>query len=325
MTTINDITNSIRQLSNIKNYHLVIVGDKKTPNLKSDKFTYLSLKKQSQLPFHFIKNCPENSYQRKNIGYLYSFLHNANLIFETDDDNIPLKNWDSCLNFRLEKSKLVTSPNIFNVYSKFSKEKIWPRGYPLTHITKQIPVNFKQSKKPHVGIWQGLVNHEPDVDAIYRLTINKKIQFKKNMVILNSNVYSPFNSQNTFWNEDFFHYMYLPISVTFRMTDILRGYIAQRCIWEHKSHLGFFGPNMKQFRNPHNLLNDFSLEIPCYTQIDLLIDILDNVKLSSNPKSNLTKIYQKLYKNGIVKKTEITALKNWFKDIENIKKHKIKI
>ena len=111
---------------------------------------------------------------------------------------------------------------------------------------------------------------------------------------MNSNVFCPFNSQDTFWSNEFFMYMYLPISVTFRMTDILRGYVAQRCLWEHNAHLGFFGPNMIQLRNEHNLLNDFSLEIPCFTQVETIINILTEIKLGSSPKNNLKKIYAKL-------------------------------
>ena len=117
-------------------------------------------------------------------------------------------------------------------------------------------------------------------------------------------------------------YMYLPISVTFRMTDILRGYVAQRCLWEHNAHLGFFGPNMIQLRNEHNLLNDFSLEIPCFTQVETIINILTEIKLGSSPKNNLKKIYAKLYNLKIVEKIELTALNSWIKDIENISKNK---
>ena len=139
---------------------------------------------------------------------------------------------------------------------------------------------------------------------------------------MNSNVFCPFNSQDTFWSNEFFMYMYLPVSVTFRMTDILRGYVAQRCLWEHNAHLGFFGPNMIQLRNKHDLLNDFSLEIPCFTQVETIINILTEIKLGSSPKNNLKKIYAKLYKLKIVEKTELVALNSWIKDIENISKNK---
>ena len=322
LTTINKITESIRKLSNIPGYELIVVGDKKTPKLSSQKFTFLSINEQKKLPFEFIKHCPVNSYQRKNIGYLYSISHGAEIIGETDDDNLPMDNWDHCLGLDLKSIHAVLKPKIFNVYSKFTNEKVWPRGFPLNHITKNSRIISRKIKNPKIGVWQGLTNNDPDVDAIYRLTQNKKINFKKGHLVLNSNVFCPFNSQDTFWSNEFFMYMYLPVSVTFRMTDILRGYVAQRCLWEHNAHLGFFGPNMIQLRNKHNLLNDFSLEIPCFTQVETIINILTEIKLGSSPKNNLKKIYAKLYNLKIVEKIELTALNSWIKDIENISKNK---
>lgn len=323
LTTINNITAPIRKLSNIPGYELVIVGDKNTPTISSKKFTFLSIEKQKELPFEFTKKCPLNAYQRKNIGYLYSILHGATVIGETDDDNIPMKCWDSCLKLTSKPIEMITNPKNFNVYSKFTTEKIWPRGFPLTSITENQKITHKINRKPNVGIWQGVVDNEPDVDAIYRLTKNKKIKFRKNHVILNSKVFCPFNSQDTFWYSDFFMYMYLPVSVTFRMTDILRSYIAQRCLWAHNAYVGYFGPNMIQLRNKHNLLDDFLLEIPCYTQAEIIIDMLSKIKLNSSPKNNLKKIYKKLYSLKIVKKTELSALDSWIKDIEKISKNKI--
>ena len=233
-----------------------------------------------------------------------------------------MDNWDHCLGLDLKSIHAVLKPKIFNVYSKFTNEKVWPRGFPLNHITKNSRIISRKIKNPKIGVWQCLTNNDPDVDAIYRLTQNKKINFKKGHLVLNSNVFCPFNSQDTFWSNEFFMYMYLPVSVTFRMTDILRGYIAQRCLWEHNAHLGFFGPNMIQLRNKHDLLNDFSLEIPCFTQVETIINILTEIKLGSSPKNNLKKIYAKLYKLKIVEKTELVALNSWIKDIENISKNK---
>ena len=39
----------------------------------------------------FAKICPENSYSRKNIGYLLSYIDKNEIIVETDDDNLPKK------------------------------------------------------------------------------------------------------------------------------------------------------------------------------------------------------------------------------------------
>jgi len=319
LTTINPINSSIKKLIEQTDFNLIIVGDKKTPKYPEGNFEFLDIYKQKILPLKSIETCPYNSYQRKNIGYLYAISKGAEIIAETDDDNYPLSDWAKNIEFTPKKTKLVLEPKIFNVYTEFTKEKIWPRGFPLELILENKEKKITQIQNPLVGIWQGLVNNEPDVDAIYRLTLNKTINFSKNEpIVLSKGVFCPFNSQNTIWKKEFFPYMYLPISVTFRMTDILRGYVAQRCLWEHESFLGFTGPTMIQERNPHNLIEDFKSEIPCYTFSLKIIEILSNLKLSNDHYNNLKIIYSEFLKNGIVQNEELISLQNWIDDIKNI-------
>ena len=319
LTTINPINSIIEKLIEQTTFNSIIVGDKKTPKYPEGNFEFLDINKQKTLQFKSLETCPYNSYQRKNIGYLYAISKEAEIIAETDDDNYPLSDWGKNIEFNPKKAKLILEPKIFNVYSEFTKEKIWPRGFPLELILENNTKIIKLIKNPSVGIWQGLVNNEPDVDAIYRLTINKNIEFLNNEpIILSKGVFCPFNSQNTIWKKEFFPYMYLPITTTFRMTDILRSYVAQRCLWEHESFLGFTGPTMIQERNPHNLIEDFKSEIPCYTDSLKIIKILSNLKLSTDHYNNLEIIYSKFLENGIVQNEELINLQNWIYDLKNI-------
>lgn len=318
ITTINSINESIKKILKLKDYQLVVVGDKKTPPYKNDNLIFLDIKSQKKLQFESLKTCPYNSYQRKNIGYLYAVSNNAKIIAETDDDNYPLHNWGN-VKFEENQVNVVLSPKIFNIYSEYTNKKIWPRGFPLDHILENERKKIINKKQVHVGIWQGLVNGDPDVDAIYRLTLGHKIKFSDSTShILAKNVYCPFNSQNTFWEKPFFSYLYLPVTVSFRVTDILRGYVAQRCLWEHNAHLGFTGPTMFQDRNKHDLVEDFKSEIPCYVLANKIIDILDSMSLSDNPSDNLIKIYTKLVDNEITKPKELISLKGWLKDIDSL-------
>ncbi|MBM3910594.1 MAG: DUF288 domain-containing protein [Thaumarchaeota archaeon] len=318
ITTVNPFTKAIKKITNLTKYKLVLVGDLKTPPYKNKKLVFLDVKMQKQLPFSSLNTCPYNSYQRKNIGYLYAIHNDANTIIETDDDNFPLKNWGE-VRFDHEDAYLVLSPRIFNVYSEFTKEKIWPRGFPLENILGNYKKRIISKKDIRVGIWQGLVNGDPDVDAIFRLTNGKQLNFskKKNKFVLSRGVYCPFNSQNTVWEKSFFWYLYLPVTVSFRVTDILRGYIAQRCLWEHGAHVGFTGATMLQDRNKHNLISDFESEIPCYLFANKIINILNKTSLSDSPAHNLEKIYSILVKNDIVKSRELSSVKNWIKDLNS--------
>uniref|UniRef100_A0A1I7V430 Glycosyltransferase n=1 Tax=Caenorhabditis tropicalis TaxID=1561998 RepID=A0A1I7V430_9PELO len=52
-------------------------------------------------------------------------------------------------------------------------DQMWPRGFPLEHLEKHTNGNSKQVscyKMKRASVQQGLVHHDPDVDAIYRTT-----------------------------------------------------------------------------------------------------------------------------------------------------------
>ena len=73
---------------------MVIVGDKKSHPIKDGKnLTYLSVEDQKKLGYKTVKHVPYNHYTRKNIGYLYAMEQGAEIIYDTDDDNIPYENW----------------------------------------------------------------------------------------------------------------------------------------------------------------------------------------------------------------------------------------
>jgi hypothetical protein len=318
ITTINPFTKAIKKIANLPKSRLVLVGDLKTPPYKNKKLIFLDVKAQKRLPFSSLKTTPYNCYQRKNIGYLYAISNGADTIVETDDDNYPLKNWIH-EEIVAENVNFVSSPKLFNVYSEFTKERIWPRGFPLENILIKHKKIITKKRNVRVGIWQGLVNGDPDVDAIFRLTSGKRLEFARNdsKYALARGVYCPFNSQNTTWEKSFFWYMYLPVTVSFRVTDILRGYVAQRCLWEHEAHLGFMGSTMFQDRNKHDLISDFQSEIPCYLFARKIINILDGIALSHSPADNLEKIYSKLVKNDIVKIKEVSSVNNWIRDLNS--------
>ncbi|MBU3621838.1 STELLO glycosyltransferase family protein [Polynucleobacter sp. CS-Odin-A6] len=173
-----------------------------------------------------------------------------------------------------------------------------------------------------VGIWQGLADEDPDVDAIYRLTINEPCYFEEGEpLVLQKNLISPFNSQNTMFHRDLFLLMYLPITVTFRFTDILRGLVAQPIMWAHDYYLGFTGPTVVQKRNEHNLMSDFSSEISMYQCTEKIVDLVSSVTSVGNTMEvNLYNAYDKLRHFGIVRDDEMQALEAWIKDAQKMLK-----
>ncbi|UZE93495.1 MAG: DUF288 domain-containing protein [Candidatus Nealsonbacteria bacterium] len=318
ITTINPATKAIKKFASFKDWKLVLVGDKKSKAIKSEDNTYfLSIEDQKNFDFNIVNFSPYNHYSRKNIGYLYAMKNGADIIYETDDDNFPTSSW-SFPDFH-SSNILMTDGKYFNIYRYFTSKFVWPRGFPLDEIRKSSNFLIDNTRSCDVGVWSGMANNDPDVDAIFRLLFNKEIKFrKKDSVALDKHIYSPFNSQNTLWNKNSFAWMYLPVTVNPRFTDILRGYIAQRLFWHHNLRLGFIGPTVYQERNSHNLMKDFSDELECYSNIKEIVSILESTKLGNNIYSNIRKIYKNLAKKKYVRNKELETLGAWLKDIKNL-------
>ncbi|MBI5530078.1 MAG: DUF288 domain-containing protein [Candidatus Doudnabacteria bacterium] len=313
VTTINPATKGLLKFAQNKEYNLVIVGDKKSPSSYNLLAEYLNVEKQKDLFGDFSESLPYNHYSRKNLGYLFAINKGADIIAESDDDNIPYSSWGIVP--KQEKFNFISSPRFPNVYKEFTKEFVWPRGLPLDLILSK-DKNKKVKKAGEVLIWQGLADGSPDVDAIYRLVLGKNITFKKNAVLaLNKQVVSAFNSQNTIWKKKAFPFLYLPHTVTFRYTDILRSFVAQFGIWQMNGHLGFLSPTVKQERNIHNLLRDFKDEVPMYNTFYEVVEILSNCVLKGE-KNDLLIMYQALFEKGVVKEQELLSVRLWLNNFK---------
>jgi len=233
ITTINYPTEAVISFSQMNDYQLIVVGDKKTPtDWCLDNVDYMSVIEQENMDFELSKVLPYNHYCRKMLGYLKSIQNGADYIVDTDDDNIPKQNWEFP-QFDYQYDCIIGDLGFVNIYQLYTKQNIWPRGLPLNLIKTHFELEkYLSLKDCQVGIWQGLADEDPDVDAIYRLTRSKLCYFdEREPVVLGKGTVSPFNTQNTLIRKDLFALMYLPTYVTFRFTDILRGLIAQPIMW----------------------------------------------------------------------------------------------
>jgi pyridoxal biosynthesis lyase PdxS len=111
----------------------------------------------------------------------------------------------------------------------------------------------------------------------------------------------------------------MPVFVTFRFTDILRGLVAQPIMAAHGYQLGFIGATVIQKRNPHDYMKDFISEIPVYEHSRRVIEIVSEVVSPIQTiKCNLLAAYGELYRKGIVLEKELAALDAWLSDLEKI-------
>ncbi|MDW8345252.1 MAG: STELLO glycosyltransferase family protein, partial [Verrucomicrobiae bacterium] len=304
LTTIQPPTASVRSLVGTLarvSASLIVVGDKKGPatfDLPGTEF--FPLPTQYDLPYRLAKLLPIGHYSRKNLGYLIAISRRAPLIYETDDDNAPNDRWQvRALSTRAQK---IAARPWANVYRLFTDELIWPRGFPLDLVRD--PTTFVHDRATaaeavEAPIQQGLADLAPDVDAIWRLLLDREFYFPPDQqsVWLPPGTWCPFNSQTTWWWPIAYPLMYLPSHCSFRMTDIWRSFVAQRCLWELGYGLVFHSPEAIQQRNLHNLLRDFEDELPGYRHNHRITEILSNLSLSpgaGNVAHNLVRCYEAL-------------------------------
>lgn len=315
ITTINPINPETNAFLSSGTWKVIIIGDKKSSVIgETENLKYYSIEKQELTGFNIHQKLPYNHYARKNLGYLLAMRENASIIYETDDDNEPLAQF-SWPEFYCE-DRINSEHKFLNIFTYFSKDHSWPRGFPLEYITNPKTIEITVRKiKGEIGVWQGMVSGDPDVDAIYRLTnpVNPEFGLRPTVYLHHDN-YCPFNSQNTFWSPRAFPLMYLPVFVNPRFSDILRGYIAQRLMKDYHLHLGFLAPNVSQKRNPHDLMKDFIDEWELYHYTSRIIELLDKTNTGNNILQGLRNIYEVLCENGIIPGGELEVVDLWCRD-----------
>lgn len=293
----------------------IVAGDTKSPkDFTLDGCRFLSIEEQRSMPFKLAALLPERHYGRKNLGYL--LVKDKSYIIETDDDNFPKEEyWSKQMDFT--EARTVHEKGWVNAYTYFSGEHIWPRGFPLELLEKQRETekNLPLQKINSAPIIQGLADENPDVDAVYRMTMKLPINFDKAApLVLGEGVWCPFNSQNTIWKKEAFPLMYLPSYCSFRMTDIWRSFIAQRIAWTCGWNILFHQADVWQERNEHSLLKDFTDEVPGYANNARMCELLGNLNLkpgTNNICENLLKCYMLMIENEWVGKEELKLVEAW--------------
>ena len=322
VTSINAPTRAVLELqrdAHRLNAQFVIIGDSKSPaDFHVSGATYLDLAAQQRSGFRFAALCPNRHYARKNIGYLVAAKAGADVILETDDDNIPNPEFWAPRE-RFQTGQLVQGGGWCNVYRYFTEALIWPRGLPLDHIhTEPAALSKLAVVQADCPIQQGLADGNPDVDAIYRLVLPLPLSFERGRtLILGEGAWCPFNSQNTtFWREAF-PLLYLPYHCSFRMTDIWRSFVAQRLAWTAGWHVQFGEATVYQERNEHDLMRDFAEEVPGYLHNERIRKTLEDTEFQSGAGSlldNLLTAYEALIGLAVVGAEERPLIQAWVDD-----------
>ncbi len=333
VTSINPPTESIERLAAGARKHgwsFYVAGDTKTPTptyIERDDIIFLSIEDQKAAGYSLSGLVPERTYGRKMFGYLQAIADGCDYIIDTDDDNWPKEKFfdarDTLEFCGLSEDRCVTFRDAgwVNIYRHFAAAaNIWPRGNPLSQIKTPLPVTGEYSPVK-ASIFQGLAEGAPDVDAIHRLVHpHSEFAFEdREPLQLIGTTWCAFNSQNTTWSRDVFLLLYLPLTCSFRMTDIYRSYIAQRIVRERGQGVVFHNATVHQDRNEHSLIRDFKDEVMCYLDDGLFSQRLDALDLQDMGLAEMLRAcYACARLHGYVEAAEETYLESWIADCKKL-------
>lgn len=333
VTTIFQPSASIERMMSLGGWCLVIVGDKVTPKdtykeieSQLENTVFLDVAKQKKMFADFSDRLPWNHFSRKNVGYLYAVSHGANLIFDFDDDNYVKLGKDplSFISPPTDPIKIMSNSNdvlAFNPYPSLDVNHFsWPRGFPLTHIkneaTYDVEFAFKSLKPGEAGVFQSFADHDPDVDAIYRLTRPLPILLKDPpaMVTVSPGVFIPYNAQATLHTYETFWALLLPASVHGRVSDIWRSYFAQRLFRELDLHVIYTESLVTQNRNSHDYQADMEAEKALYSQTETLLSFLLDWDIHSSAlEENIEMLWIALYERGYIEESDVFLIQGWLR------------
>eukprot|EP00249_Psilotum_nudum_P009355 c21875_g1_i1 orf=563-2974(+) len=262
-------TEEIRALVKLPGWKVVVVGNSETPSDWDVKGAiFLSVDQQAAFGYRILAHLPYDSYVRKTVGYLFAIQHGAKVIYDADE-NASVLGEDLGTVFDLEltgmnsrKEPLLQyipthNRTCINPYIHFGQRSVWPRGFPLEFVNEINPdIYYGQTFSGNQYIQQGLADGFPDVDSIFYHTRKSGIEsfdihFDPHApaVALPQGLFAPVNNLNTLFHFPAFWALMLPVSVSSKASDIIRGYWAQRLLWEIGGCVAIYPPSIHRIDN----------------------------------------------------------------------------
>ncbi|KAF8380929.1 hypothetical protein PRIPAC_70071 [Pristionchus pacificus] len=313
VTSIQSPTEDVKRLASYPDWTLVVVGDTKTPaDWSLSDVHYLSIEFQEAMGFASVNRLPTKSYTRKNAGYLYAIANGAHWIYDTDDDNKPYGKGLDQFEFATDRMRGVRFNNwengtlqesLFNPYRHFGRPDMWPRGFPLEHIKKHDHhdgcYSLCRVQRPPV-VQQGIVQKDPDVDAIYRLLHAQ-----------------PESGLDESFNE--FAPPIILAPVAFRVTDIWRSYFTQALLHIAGETVSFVPVNAIQKRNAHSYLKDFDDEIDVYDKAGEIVQFINQWKCIGETMDKCTiELAERFAEQGFWGQEDAQLVIHWVMDLQKI-------
>ncbi|KAJ6790722.1 putative glycosyltransferase STELLO2 [Iris pallida] len=327
---------SLRRLARIPSWQLLAVADSRTPpDWSLDGAIFLSLDDQLRLGYRTAAHLPRSSpLARKSLAYLFAIHRGARRIFDADDRAI-VKD-DLSRHFDVDLVGDAASPSVLlqyshhdpnrtvlNPYVHFGQRSVWPRGLPLENVGQVGHEEFyTEIYSGRQFIQQGLSNGLPDVDSIFYFTRKSTglesfdIRFDEDApkVALPQGTMVPVNSFNTLFHAQAFWGLVLPVSVSAMASDVIRGYFAQRILWEIGGFVAVYPPTIYRMDDAESY--PYTEERDLHVNVGRLIKFL--VAWRSNKPTLFERILQLSYamaEEGFWTEVDVKLTAAWLQDL----------
>eukprot|EP00897_Mesotaenium_endlicherianum_P007133 jgi/Mesen1/6448/ME000033S05735 len=263
--------------------------------------------------------------------------HGARFIYETDVDNVLLtphigEAFDLSNRLILTQKMLgyreLGNRSVVNPYIHFGQPSMWPKGLPLDAVAANVPEQeylvLDGSRLPLIK--HGLVNGNPGVDALFRLTrvsrgglVQVKFDPCAPPVGLPAKTMAPFSSQNTIFLREAFWGMMLPATAGPGVADIWRGYWAQRLLRDLDGMLAFYPPTASRNSSAQDQPSDAVPEKDSYLSARALVDFLLAWR-SSKPRffDRVLELSKAMAARGFWSQSEVELTAAWLSDLISV-------
>jgi len=204
----------------------------------------------------------------------------------------------------------------------FGQRSVWPRGLPLDKVGEVAhEVFYTEVFSGRQFIQQGLSDGLPDVDAVFYFTrkpptsaFDLRFDSEAPKVALPQGMMAPVNSFNTLFQSPAFWGLMMPVSVSSMAADVIRGYWAQRILWEIGGYVAFYPPTI--YRKDHIQAYPFAEEKDLHVNVGRLIKFLNEWR--SNKRTLFEKILDLSYamaEEGFWTEQDVRLTAAWLQDL----------
>ena len=265
-----------------------VVGDEGAPNkaigdfCRSINASYFTAADQRKLGYACSDLLRWRDSARRSVGCLEAVRDGAEVVILADDDNLPVDRGYFArhqLALTGSFSGLVMQPaGGWADPGQLMMPPVRHRGFPQQLWNPPQPLALGHATGLRIGVNQGLVLGDPDIDAVERIARHPVCTGVSPAgeagVALSARAYAPFNAQNTAFRAELLPVMVMQAPAG-RFLDIWAAFIAERVMRDTGWSVLYGRPLVWQERNDHDLTSDVGLEMRGMRETLAFCDELD--------------------------------------------------